>query len=74
MTLVVAPVQKSRICRWQNLIRPLECVLQSHPGSQVRFMSEVVSSKPPKEGRRWLSINSRILVTLFMLLAVLDSF
>src|SRR5216684_4217881 len=34
-------------------------------------MSEVVSSKPTKTGRRWLNITSRILVTLLMLLAVL---
>jgi membrane protein implicated in regulation of membrane protease activity len=34
-------------------------------------MSEVVSSKPSKAGRRWLTIISRILVTLLMLLAVL---
>jgi hypothetical protein len=34
-------------------------------------MSEVVSSKPSKAGRRWLTIVGRILVTLFMLLAVL---
>ena len=33
-------------------------------------MSEVVSSKPPKAGRRWLTIISRILVALFLLLAV----
>jgi membrane protein implicated in regulation of membrane protease activity len=34
-------------------------------------MSEVVSSKPTKTGRRWLNIVGRILVTLLMLLAVL---
>jgi hypothetical protein len=34
-------------------------------------MSEVVSSKPSKAGRRWLNIISRILVALFMLLTVL---
>jgi membrane protein implicated in regulation of membrane protease activity len=34
-------------------------------------MSEVVSSKPSKAGRRWLTILGRILVTLLMLLAVL---
>jgi hypothetical protein len=71
MTLVVAMVQQSRIFRCQTIIRPLECILQSHPGSEVRFMSEVVSSKPSKTGNRWLTIISRILVTLLMLLAVL---
>ena len=34
-------------------------------------MSEVVSSKPSKAGIRWLNIAGRILVALFMLLAVL---
>jgi membrane protein implicated in regulation of membrane protease activity len=34
-------------------------------------MSEVVSSKPSKAGIRWLNIGGRILVALFMLLAVL---
>ena len=33
-------------------------------------MSEAVSSKPPRAGRRWLNIVSRILVALLMLLAV----
>ena len=34
-------------------------------------MSEAVSSKPPRAGRRWLNIVSRILVALLMLLAVI---
>jgi hypothetical protein len=34
-------------------------------------MSEVVSSKPSKAGRRWLNIVGRILVAFFMLLTVL---
>lgn len=34
-------------------------------------MSEVVSSKPSKAGKRWLTIVGRILVTLLLLLAVL---
>lgn len=34
-------------------------------------MSEVVTSKPTKKGRRWLNIVARILVTLLMLFAVL---
>lgn len=34
-------------------------------------MSEAVSSKPSKAGKRWLTIVGRILVTLLMLLAVL---
>jgi uncharacterized protein YukE len=34
-------------------------------------MSEAVSSKPPKAGRRWLNIISRILVALLLLLAVI---
>ncbi len=34
-------------------------------------MSEVVSSNPPKAGRRWLNIISRILVALLMLLVVI---
>ncbi len=33
-------------------------------------MSEAVSSKSPRAGRRWLDIVSRILVALLMLLAV----
>jgi hypothetical protein len=57
--------------RCQTIIRPLECILRSHPSSEVRFMSEVVSSKPTKTGRRWLNIVGRILVALLMLLAVL---
>jgi hypothetical protein len=50
---------------------PLECILGSYPDSEVSFMSKDVSSKPTKTGRRWLNIVGRILVALFMLLAVL---
>src|SRR2546428_3922109 len=39
--------------------------------SEVSFMSEAVSSKPSKAGKRWLDIVWRILVALLMLLAVL---
>jgi hypothetical protein len=34
-------------------------------------MSEIVTSKPTKTGKRWLNIISRILVALLMLLAVI---
>jgi len=34
-------------------------------------MSEVVTSKPSKKGRRWLNIVGRILVALLMLFALL---
>jgi membrane protein implicated in regulation of membrane protease activity len=57
--------------RCQIIIRPLELILRGHSDSEVRFMSEVVSSKPSKAGLRWLNIVGRILVTLLMLLAVL---
>ncbi len=39
--------------------------------SEVSFMSEAVSSKPSKAGKRWLDIVWRILVAVLMLLAVL---
>ncbi len=39
--------------------------------TEVSFMSEAVSSKPSKAGKRWLDIVWRILVAVLMLLAVL---
>ena len=56
--------------RCQIIIRPFECILQNHCDSEVSSMSEAVSPKPPRAGRRWLNIVSRILVALLMLLAV----
>jgi hypothetical protein len=37
MTLVVALVLQSRIFYCQTIISPLECILQSHPGSEVSY-------------------------------------
>jgi hypothetical protein len=41
------------------------------PVRRLVFMSEAVSSKPSKAGKRWLDIVRRILVAVVMLLAVL---